>query len=316
MADILNDDPVEEPGKPNCAYDDSQCGGTNPGTENPWTGPTCCTGRSRCVAGNRFFSKCVPPADQGGDDEPGGDADTIIPSASELAPEEEEEEESVVPAPSPATTTTAAADQRQQQSAAAAPATAAADEVAKPSTESCHDAVPGETCWQEVTWAKNSGIREHPDWYPGLSTLSTEAEFQAVVHSATPNKCPAPCAGVAVSSCRDPTPGDACWGAVDWAKKHGIHEHPEWYPGLSSASSDADFQAQVHSAEPSKCPVPCGAGAQGNAAAAASPAAPQGPSCATYGCGGRYIQSRSCQCNRHCSRHGNCCSDYAAKCSR
>jgi len=215
------------------------------------------------------------------------------------------------------TTTTTAADQRQQQAAAAATAAAAADEVAKPAAESCHDAVPGEACWQAVTWAKNSGIHQHPEWYRGLSASSAEAEFQALVHSATPDKCPAPCVGVAVSSCRDPTPGDACWGAVDWAKKHGIHEHPEWYPYLSPASSDADFQAQVHAAKPSKCPVPCGAGARGNAAAAAaSPAAPQGPSCASYGCGGRYIQSQSCQCNQHCSRFGNCCSDYAAKCSR
>jgi len=305
LADLLDDDPVESASDSNCAYDNQQCGGTNPGSENPWTGRTCCTGRSRCVTKSRYYSGCVPPADEGVHDEPGGDSDIIVPSASEMAGDDDEEEPASVPVEQPEEP--APAQEIATTTAAAAAATPAVE------GSSCQDAVQGDACWQAVTWAKNSGIHEHPEWYPGLSASSTGAEFQAVVHSGKPNKCPAPCsAGAAVSqkSCRDPSPGDACWGAVDWAKKHGIHEHSDWYPGLTPSSSDADFQAQVHAAEPSKCPPPC------SAAAAASPVAPQGPSCAIYGCGGRFIRSRSCQCNHHCSRYGNCCSDYAAKCGR
>jgi len=52
--------------------------------------------------------------------------------------------------------------------------------------------------------------------------------------------------------------------------------------------------------------------------APAGPASPSSSStqgsCALYGCGGRYHRSRSCQCNKRCSRHGNCCADYAEQC--
>ena len=45
------------------------------------------------------------------------------------------------------------------------------------------------------------------------------------------------------SRAKDAHPGESCYSAVRWAMRDGIREHPNWYPGLSSTSSFADFQA-------------------------------------------------------------------------
>ena len=37
---------------------------------------------------------------------------------------------------------------------------------------SCEDSTGG-ACMDDVMWAKNEGIRSHPDWYPGLSQGSS-----------------------------------------------------------------------------------------------------------------------------------------------
>lgn len=44
-----------------------------------------------------------------------------------------------------------------------------------------------------------------------------------------------------------------------WAMKYGIHEHPEWYPGLSASSTSVDFQASMHASGHGHgtCPEPC-----------------------------------------------------------
>eukprot|EP00931_Biecheleriopsis_adriatica_P019106 TRINITY_DN1312_c0_g1_i4.p1 TRINITY_DN1312_c0_g1~~TRINITY_DN1312_c0_g1_i4.p1 ORF type:complete len:376 (+),score=74.60 TRINITY_DN1312_c0_g1_i4:136-1263(+) len=58
-------DPGDGPDNSKCAYDDEQCGGTNPGTSNPWTGKTCCTGNSKCVYKSQYYSSCkAPDSDQ------------------------------------------------------------------------------------------------------------------------------------------------------------------------------------------------------------------------------------------------------------
>lgn len=53
--------------------------------------------------------------------------------------------------------------------------------------------------------------------------------------------------------------GSQCFRAVQWGKVQGIHEHPEWYPGLTAQSSDAEFQALIHARSPyHECPfAPC-----------------------------------------------------------
>jgi len=49
------------------------------------------------------------------------------------------------------------------------------------------------------------------------------------------------------ATCRTAVTGEACYTAAAWAKRIGVTIRPEWYPGLSSASSFKDFQARLYS---------------------------------------------------------------------
>jgi len=59
----------------------------------------------------------------------------------------------------------------------------------------CHDALPGERCFKDIRWAKRVGIREHPGWYPRMSSRSSDQDFQWVIHETNPSVCPRPCGG-------------------------------------------------------------------------------------------------------------------------
>lgn len=122
-------------------------------------------------------------------------------------------------------------------------------------TSTCQDAVPGDECYKNIMWAKHTGIKQHPHWYPGLTSHSSNADFQEIVHAHSPNKCGVPCAKT--QGCHTALPGESCYKDVMWAKTHGIREHPHWYHGLSSSSTNEDFQADVHAKRPDKCPMPC-----------------------------------------------------------
>lgn len=57
--------------------------------------------------------------------------------------------------------------------------------------------------------------------------------------------------------CRDAVKDDECWKEIQWALKVGIYTNPDWYSGLSSASSEREFQAKLRTWDPEKCPEPC-----------------------------------------------------------
>jgi len=57
----------------------------------------------------------------------------------------------------------------------------------------CHTSVEGERCYEGVMWARNSGIRIYPEWYPDLTTNSSFEAFQAHLHDGGFNECPEPC---------------------------------------------------------------------------------------------------------------------------
>ena len=44
----------------------------------------------------------------------------------------------------------------------------------------CKSAPQGSSCWNEVQWAMTDGIRQHPEWYPGLNANSPREQFQEV----------------------------------------------------------------------------------------------------------------------------------------
>jgi len=57
--------------------------------------------------------------------------------------------------------------------------------------------------------------------------------------------------------CHNAVVGEECYHHVLWAMQHGIHQKPDWYPGLTPASSMGEFQASLHRAQFGDCPSPC-----------------------------------------------------------
>ena len=49
------------------------------------------------------------------------------------------------------------------------------------SGRTCGDVGAQDLCYEHILWAKTDGIHAHPEWYPGLNTSSTFAEFQCFV---------------------------------------------------------------------------------------------------------------------------------------
>jgi len=57
--------------------------------------------------------------------------------------------------------------------------------------------------------------------------------------------------------CESAQPESDCFEAVMWARKEGIKDNPEWYPGLTGDSSFDDFQTVLFKKHQSKCKKPC-----------------------------------------------------------
>ncbi|CAK0813215.1 unnamed protein product, partial [Prorocentrum cordatum] len=121
-------------------------------------------------------------------------------------------------------------------------------------TAPCHTAAPGEECHvlRHVAWAKQDGIRDHPEWYPNLSLESSFEDFQNLLWLNGLHECQRPCA-----SCHTAAPGEECYGHVAWAKQEGIRDDPEWYPNLSLESSFEDFQNLLWLNGLHECQRPC-----------------------------------------------------------
>lgn len=150
--------------------------------------------------------------------------------------------------------------------------------------ELCHDAVVGDMCYNDTIWAKDYAIHTRPEWYPGLTDMSSFADFQAHLHNCFWGRCPMPCTSTALHSCQmigrfwdssscedavapncsvpDDRPICKCREQVTWAMDYGINLHPEWYPSLSNQSSFQEFQARLFKGkqaglETNDCPEPC-----------------------------------------------------------
>jgi hypothetical protein len=141
-------------------------------------------------------------------------------------------------------------------------------------SDSCHDAVIGELCFNDAIWAKEYAINMHPEWYPGLTSESSFADFQAHLHFCFWNRCPLPCASTSQhscgmvdrvwndASCLDAAEGSRCHTEILWAKQHGVHKRPEQYLGLSEDSSEKQFQARLYKGQQAGladhgCAEPC-----------------------------------------------------------
>jgi len=138
----------------------------------------------------------------------------------------------------------------------------------------CHDAVPGEACYNDTTWAKDYGINTRPQWYPGLTNESSFADFQAHLHYCHWDRCPMPCANTSQQkcemvgrfwsseNCEDATLGTRCYLQLRWIMGKGIKLQPQSYAPLTERSSIRQFQARLFQRnqsglETSRCPEPC-----------------------------------------------------------
>jgi len=49
-------------------------------------------------------------------------------------------------------------------------------------------------CYKSASWAMNTGIKQNPDWYPGLTQESHFEDFQKFMYDRNQASCPQPCA--------------------------------------------------------------------------------------------------------------------------
>jgi len=118
--------------------------------------------------------------------------------------------------------------------------------------------VKGDDCYKSVVWAMTDGIREHSEWYPGLTKKSFFEDFQAhLALSPEETKCVhKPCK--TSPDCKTAEAGSACYSGVQWDMTDGIKKHKDWYPGLTADSSFEDFQKHTHNTNKTLCPAePC-----------------------------------------------------------
>jgi len=105
--------------------------------------------------------------------------------------------------------------------------------------------------------------------HPGCNLLvgnccpAADGQMLACCDAARP-QTPAPTRSPAPAPSPAPTPAceelsSQCLKDLRWAMTTGIYKFPEWYPGLTPQSPQADFQRRVHTAL-GTCPLPCGEG--------------------------------------------------------
>mmetsp|Transcript_116525 Transcript_116525/g.370631 ORF Transcript_116525/g.370631 Transcript_116525/m.370631 type:complete len:499 (-) Transcript_116525:329-1825(-) len=96
-----------------------------------------------------------------------------------------------------------------------------------------------------------------------------------------------------MTKCRDSKEGDSCYFSVHWAMTEGIFGHPDWYQGLTPASSFGEFQYSLYKSGATNCTSfkPCdieaikqkaAAGATAAANVVAEPPPPPGPRAQTF----------------------------------
>merc|ERR1740121_1375006 len=101
-----------------------------------------------------------------------------------------------------------------------------------------------------------SGIRAHPQTYPGVTAASSFEEFQVMLHQKGEGSCPAPCDMRAL--CHTSVEGEECHGFARWAMEHDVRRSPELYPAhLWNSTSFEAFQQFFYERRDGICPRPC-----------------------------------------------------------
>jgi len=140
------------------------------------------------------------------------------------------------------------------------------DELMPVAGDDCKQAEEGTDCYKSVTWLRQEGLSDHPEWYQGYSSESTFGEVQDMLYGLGKANCPKPCLGpgpIALFKsgpkfdCRDAIKGDACYASVSFLKEVGLELHPDWFPELRADSSTSSIQAELHRRGKADCPLPC-----------------------------------------------------------
>lgn len=119
----------------------------------------------------------------------------------------------------------------------------------------------GMTFWNSINdqklaaWRVDQATKLFEKHYPGSSLPDNnweKCDFNYNAFYQTAKAKP----GVGTASSATVQAVDPCQAAVAWAKSDGIYAHPDWYPGLTPASSNDDFQRALAKSPGSKCKPP------------------------------------------------------------
>merc|ERR1719188_504546 len=115
------------------------------------------------------------------------------------------------------------------------------------------------TCFETCKEGKHPGTNFDDEYWSCKELSSSSRELQLTT---TPLGDTNRSEEASSAQCKDAEPGEVCYTSVDWAMKHGIWEHPEWYPGLNALSESWEFQKHIYMAGQKECTQPpCTAGA-------------------------------------------------------
>jgi len=137
-----------------------------------------------------------------------------------------------------------------------------------PPAPKCMNAKRGTQCFRDILYAK-AHIKEHPDWYVGLSADDGSKTIQNFLHKQRTKgggrRCPKPCGHIqkkdkghqalAFGKCHDTVKGEECYNHVKYTKDENLPKHPDWYKGLPITASFKVIQNYLFKQH--VCPKPC-----------------------------------------------------------
>jgi len=137
--------------------------------------------------------------------------------------------------------------------------------------DSCHTAEEDDECYRALQWLRGRGLRNHPDWFPGLTSNSSRLEMQAALHSRNKTACYRPCAmrehdiltdrqevrHDEHDDCGTPDMASRCSMAIFYARSEGIKKYPGLFPGLDLNATFKQAQQHMWLRNKASCPKPC-----------------------------------------------------------
>lgn len=104
----------------------------------------------------------------------------------------------------------------------------------------CENSGGDSECGLQVVKAMVDGFAKHPEKFIGLTVHSSYSDFQAYFHNTGMHGCPRPCLPQE-EKCVKFGPVYPGMKAVLWVRNDGMRNHPQWFPELSSGSSDLEI---------------------------------------------------------------------------